>query len=51
MARPFGRLDALRSLTLYEQRRLELLMRLVQQPKLLMLDEPGRGLSRRKCGR
>ena len=33
------------SLTLYEQRRLELLMRLVQQPKLLMLDEPVGGLS------
>jgi ABC-type branched-subunit amino acid transport system ATPase component len=32
-------------LTLYEQRRLELLMRLVQQPKLLMLDEPVGGLS------
>ena len=33
------------SLTLYEQRRLELLMRLVQNPKLLMLDEPVGGLS------
>jgi ABC-type branched-subunit amino acid transport system ATPase component len=33
------------SLTLYEQRRLELLMRLVQRPKLLMLDEPVGGLS------
>jgi ABC-type branched-subunit amino acid transport system ATPase component len=33
------------SLTLYEQRRLELLMRLVQSPKLLMLDEPVGGLS------
>lgn len=33
------------SLTLYEQRRLEILMRLVQQPKLLMLDEPVGGLS------
>jgi branched-chain amino acid transport system ATP-binding protein len=32
-------------LTLYEQRRLELLMRLVQRPKLLMLDEPVGGLS------
>jgi ABC-type branched-subunit amino acid transport system ATPase component len=33
------------SLTLYEQRRLELLMRLVQRPKLLLLDEPVGGLS------
>jgi ABC-type branched-subunit amino acid transport system ATPase component len=33
------------SLTLYEQRRLELLMRLVQQPRLVMLDEPVGGLS------
>ncbi|MFC7398996.1 ABC transporter ATP-binding protein [Chelatococcus sp. GCM10030263] len=33
------------SLTLDEQRRLELLMRLVQRPKLLMLDEPVGGLS------
>jgi len=33
------------SLTLYEQRRLELLMRLVQRPKLIMLDEPVGGLS------
>ena len=33
------------SLTLFEQRRLELLMRLVQRPKLLMLDEPVGGLS------
>jgi ABC-type branched-subunit amino acid transport system ATPase component len=32
-------------LTLYEQRRLELLMRLVQRPKLVMLDEPVGGLS------
>jgi branched-chain amino acid transport system ATP-binding protein len=40
------RLDApAGSLTLYEQRRLELLMRLVQRPKLLMLDEPAGGLS------
>jgi ABC-type branched-subunit amino acid transport system ATPase component len=40
------RLDvAAGSLTLYEQRRLELLMRLVQRPKLLMLDEPVGGLS------
>jgi ABC-type branched-subunit amino acid transport system ATPase component len=41
-----GRLDVRAgSLTLYEQRRLELLMRLVQRPKLLMLDEPVGGLS------
>ena len=33
------------SMTLFEQRRLELLMRLVQRPKLLMLDEPVGGLS------
>ena len=33
------------SLTLYEQRRLELLMRLAQQPLLIMLDEPVGGLS------
>jgi branched-chain amino acid transport system ATP-binding protein len=33
------------NLTLFEQRRLELLMRLVQRPKLLMLDEPVGGLS------
>lgn len=33
------------SLTLFEQRRLELLMRLVQQPRLLMLDEPVGGLA------
>jgi ABC-type branched-subunit amino acid transport system ATPase component len=32
-------------LTLMEQRQLELLMRLVQQPKLMMLDEPVGGLS------
>src|SRR5205085_9181101 len=32
-------------LTLYEQRLLELVMRLVQQPKLVMLDEPVGGLS------
>jgi ABC-type branched-subunit amino acid transport system ATPase component len=32
-------------LTLFEQRKLELLMRLVQRPKLLMLDEPVGGLS------
>jgi branched-chain amino acid transport system ATP-binding protein len=41
-----SRLDApAGSLTLYEQRRLELLMRLVQRPKLLLLDEPVGGLS------
>jgi ABC-type branched-subunit amino acid transport system ATPase component len=28
------------SLTLFEQRRLELLMRLVLKPRLIMLDEP-----------
>ena len=40
------RLDAhAGSLTLHEQRRLELLMRLVQRPKLIMLDEPAGGLS------
>ena len=40
------RLDALAgSLTLFEQRQLELLMRLVQKPKLIMLDEPVGGLS------
>lgn len=33
------------SLTLFEQRRLELLMRLVQRPKLVMLDEPVGGLA------
>jgi ABC-type branched-subunit amino acid transport system ATPase component len=33
------------SLTLLEQRQVELLMRLVQQPKLMMLDEPVGGLS------
>jgi ABC-type branched-subunit amino acid transport system ATPase component len=33
------------SLTLHEQRRLELLVRLVQRPKLIMLDEPVGGLS------
>jgi ABC-type branched-subunit amino acid transport system ATPase component len=32
-------------LTLYEQRRLELLMRLVQKPDLVMLDEPVGGLA------
>ncbi len=41
-----GRLDAnAGGMTLYEQRRLELLMRLVQRPKLIMLDEPVGGLS------
>lgn len=40
------RLDvAAGSLTLYEQRRLEILMRLAQRPKLIMLDEPVGGLS------
>lgn len=40
------RLDATAgSLTLYEQRRLELLMRLVQRPALVMLDEPVGGLA------
>lgn len=40
------RLDATAgSMTLFEQRRLELLMRLVQRPKLIMLDEPVGGLS------
>jgi ABC-type branched-subunit amino acid transport system ATPase component len=33
------------SLTLFEQRRLELLMRLLQRPKLIMLDEPVGGLA------
>ena len=33
------------SLTLFEQRRLELLMRLMQRPKLIMLDEPVGGLA------
>lgn len=33
------------SLTLFEQRRLELLMRLVLKPRLIMLDEPVGGLS------
>lgn len=33
------------SLTLFEQRRLELLMRLVLRPKLIMLDEPVGGLA------
>jgi len=33
------------SLTLFEQRRLELMMRLVLKPKLIMLDEPVGGLA------
>jgi ABC-type branched-subunit amino acid transport system ATPase component len=33
------------SLTLFEQRRLELAMRLISRPKLLMLDEPVGGLN------
>ncbi len=33
------------SLTLFEQRRLELLMRLAQRPRLIMLDEPVGGLA------
>ena len=33
------------SLTLFEQRRLELLMRLVLKPRLIMLDEPVGGLA------
>ena len=41
-----GRLDsAAGAMTLYEQRRLEILMRLVQQPGLIMLDEPVGGLA------
>jgi ABC-type branched-subunit amino acid transport system ATPase component len=40
------RLDALAgSLTLFEQRRLELAMRLLSEPKLVMLDEPVAGLN------
>lgn len=44
------RLDSLKhkeasSLTLFEQRRLELMMRLVLRPKLIMLDEPVGGLA------
>jgi branched-chain amino acid transport system ATP-binding protein len=40
------RLDAIAGmLTLFEQRRLELAMRLVLRPKLVMLDEPVGGLS------
>jgi ABC-type branched-subunit amino acid transport system ATPase component len=46
------RLDAVAaSLTLFEQRRLELAMRLVLQPKLVMLDEPVGGLSAVEIGR
>ena len=41
-----GRLDVLAgSMTLDGQRRLEILMRLAQRPKLIMLDEPVGGLS------
>ena len=41
-----ARLDAAAgSLTLFEQRRLELLMRLVLKPRLIMLDEPVGGLA------
>lgn len=41
-----GRMDKeAGSLTLFEQRRLELLTRLVQKPDLVMLDEPVGGLS------
>lgn len=39
LARPAG------ALTLFEQRRLELAMRLLAKPKLIMLDEPVGGLS------
>ena len=39
MGKPAG------SLTLFEQRRLELLMRLAQRPRLIMLDEPVGGLA------
>jgi ABC-type branched-subunit amino acid transport system ATPase component len=46
------RLDAVASgLTLFEQRRLELAMRLVLRPKLVMLDEPVGGLSAVEIGR
>jgi ABC-type branched-subunit amino acid transport system ATPase component len=38
-------------LTLFEQRRLELAMRLVLRPKLVMLDEPVGGLSAVEIGR
>jgi ABC-type branched-subunit amino acid transport system ATPase component len=41
-----GRLDAMAgSLTLFEQRRLELAMRLLMRPRLIMLDEPVGGLA------
>ncbi len=41
-----NRLDAVAgSLTLFEQRRLELAMRLVMRPQLIMLDEPVGGLA------
>ena len=41
-----GRREAIAgSLTLFEQRRLELLMRLLGRPKLIMLDEPAGGLA------
>jgi ABC-type branched-subunit amino acid transport system ATPase component len=41
-----NRLDALAgSLTLFEQRRLELAMRLMMRPRLIMLDEPVGGLA------
>ena len=41
-----NRLDAVAgSLTLFEQRRLELAMRLVMRPRLIMLDEPVGGLA------
>lgn len=47
-----NRLNAVASsLTLFEQRRLELAMRLVLQPKLVMLDEPVGGLSAVEIGR
>lgn len=38
------------SLKLDEQRRLELMMRLVQRPRLMMLDEPAGGLSTAEVG-
>jgi ABC-type branched-subunit amino acid transport system ATPase component len=41
-----NRLDAMAgSLTLFEQRRLELAMRLMMRPRLIMLDEPVGGLA------
>jgi ABC-type branched-subunit amino acid transport system ATPase component len=46
------RIDAVvSSLTLFEQRRLELAMRLLLRPKLVMLDEPVGGLSAVEIGR